>query len=175
MVRRLYKLMVLDLPSQRCYNTVKKDYQAAYDEPHNCFSRYGHWEGLSKQPPKSGMETPIISNSFDVLDTLDDMENSEGVKPKHSHEPVISDPCANVASTSDPVLSNAVFDFGNPESDEDEVLEPDDTSYMSSFGGGNQLEDDFSDGYEAQVYDLPGQLDAFCDQFDIRLKSHGRK
>ncbi|GJX03669.1 hypothetical protein Tco_0189585 [Tanacetum coccineum] len=171
MVRRLYKLMVLDLPSQRLViNTVKRLPRL----PPIASKHMDHGEA-SKQPPKSGMETPIISNSFDVLDTLDDMENSEGVKPKHSHEPVISDPCANVASTSDPVLSNAVFDFGNPESDEDEVLEPDDTSYMSSFGGGNQLEDDFSDGYEAQVYDLPGQLDAICDQFDIRLKSRGRK
>ncbi|GKB30922.1 hypothetical protein Tco_0870323, partial [Tanacetum coccineum] len=125
------------------YQYRKKITKAASEQPHIASKHMDHGEA-SKQPPKSGMETPIISNSFDVLDTLDDMENSEGVKPKHSHEPVISDPCANVASTSDPVLSNAVFDFGNPESDEDEVLEPDDTSYMSSFGGGNQLEDDFS-------------------------------
>ena len=50
------------------------------------------------------------------------------------------------------------FEFG--ELDEDEILEPDDdmARYMSSFGGGQQLEADdfdFSDGYEAQVYDLP--------------------
>nr|GFC03174.1 hypothetical protein [Tanacetum cinerariifolium] len=72
--------------------------------------------------------------------------------------------------SSDPISSNADYDFGNLESDEDEVFEPDDTSYMSSFGRGNQLEDDFSYGYEAHVYDFPGQLDAFCDQFDIFLK-----
>ncbi|GJU77837.1 putative reverse transcriptase domain, reverse transcriptase zinc-binding domain protein [Tanacetum coccineum] len=69
---------------------------------------------------------------------------------------------ANVASTSNPDLSIGGFDFGEPgESDKDEVLEPD--GYMSSLGGGFQLEDDFSDGYEAQIYDLPRQLDAFCD------------
>ncbi|GKF58041.1 hypothetical protein Tco_0171578, partial [Tanacetum coccineum] len=79
------------------------------------------------------------------------------------------------STSRDPISFNADYDFGNPESDEDEVFDPNDTSYMSSFGGDNQLEGDFSDGYEAQVYDLPGQLDAFCDQFDIRLKSHGRK
>nr|GEU49767.1 hypothetical protein [Tanacetum cinerariifolium] len=82
-----------------------------------------------------------------------------------------------VASSSNPITS-LVFDFGIPESGEDEVYEPDDTmaNCMSSLGGGFQLEDDdFSDGYEAQVYDLPRQLDAFCDQFDIRLKSRCRK
>nr|GEZ38430.1 hypothetical protein [Tanacetum cinerariifolium] len=74
------------------------------------------------------------------------------------------------STSSDPISSNADYDFGNPDSDEDEVFEPDDTSYMSLFGGGNQIEDDFSDGYEAHVYDFPRQLDAFCDQFDIFLK-----
>ncbi|GJW62190.1 zinc knuckle CX2CX4HX4C containing protein [Tanacetum coccineum] len=47
------------------------------------------------------------------------------------------------STSRDPISFNADYDFGNPESDEDEV------------------------------YDLLGQLDAFCDQFDIRLKSHG--
>ncbi|GKD14671.1 hypothetical protein Tco_1199078 [Tanacetum coccineum] len=61
------------------------------------------------------------------------------------------------ASSSDPISSIAGFDFGNPESDEDEVLDPGDemASYMSSSGGGFQLEDDFYDGYEAQVYAFP--------------------
>ncbi|GJW16316.1 zinc knuckle CX2CX4HX4C containing protein [Tanacetum coccineum] len=65
------------------------------------------------------------------------------------------------STSSDPISSNADYDFGNPESDEDEVFDPDDTSYMSSFGGGNQLEDDFSREYKPQVYDLPMQLDTF--------------
>ncbi|GJT57081.1 hypothetical protein Tco_0992135 [Tanacetum coccineum] len=58
------------------------------------------------------------------------------------------------ASSSDPVSSIAGFDFGNPKSDEDEVLDPGDemASYMSSSGGGFQLEDDFYNGYEAQDY-----------------------
>ncbi|GKE37984.1 hypothetical protein Tco_1461389 [Tanacetum coccineum] len=51
------------------------------------------------------------------------------------------------------------FVFGEP--DKDEVYEAGDvmSRYMSSLGGGQQLEDDeldFSDVYEAQVYDLPG-------------------
>ncbi|GKA83392.1 hypothetical protein Tco_0804987 [Tanacetum coccineum] len=56
--------------------------------------------------------------------------------------------------------------------DDDEVYEMDGSMAYgtSSLGGGFQLEDDFSDGYMAQVYDIPGQLDALCDQFDIHLK-----
>ncbi|PWA59192.1 hypothetical protein CTI12_AA393680 [Artemisia annua] len=66
------------------------------------------------------------------------------------------------------------FEFGElGEFDEDEVFEPNDdmSTYMSSSGGGQPLEVDafdLSDGYEAQVYDLPKQLDVFCDRFDIR-------
>nr|GEU53858.1 hypothetical protein [Tanacetum cinerariifolium] len=52
------------------------------------------------------------------------------------------------ASFSDPVPSTAGFDFGNPESYEDEVFDPSDelASYMPSSCGGFQLE---GDGYEA--------------------------
>ncbi|GJX78746.1 hypothetical protein Tco_0326895 [Tanacetum coccineum] len=48
-------------------------------------------------------------------------------------------------------------------------------------GGANDaglLEDeyfDFYDRYEDQVYDSPEAQQAFCDQFDIRLHSRGRK
>ncbi|GJW05319.1 hypothetical protein Tco_1564175 [Tanacetum coccineum] len=65
------------------------------------------------------------------------------------------------------------------ESDEDEVEFPDDETsrYMASTDGGGFLEDDldFYDGYKAQVYDLPKQMQTFCDQFDIRLGSRVRK
>ena len=83
--------------------------------------------------------------------------------------------------SSKPNLSPRGFEFGElGDSDEDEVFEPNDdmSRYMSSFGGGQQQaadDFDFSDGYEAQVYDLPGQMDAFCDQFGILLKIHVRK
>nr|GEV05650.1 COP9 signalosome complex subunit 5b-like [Tanacetum cinerariifolium] len=120
----------------------------------------------SKQRPKSGMDAPTTSNSFDVLNTLNEVENSEELNLKNSNEmeqgnkeknhdkitPLQSvNTSRNTDSIRDPGSSNADYDFGNPESDKDEVYEPDDTSYMSSFGGGNQLEDYFSDGYEAQV------------------------
>nr|GEZ04894.1 hypothetical protein [Tanacetum cinerariifolium] len=57
------------------------------------------------------------------------------------------------------------------DTDEDDIV----SSYGPSLGGGDQLEDgdfDFFDGYEAQVFDLPGQLKKFR---DFRLSMSGRK
>ncbi|GKC80931.1 zinc knuckle CX2CX4HX4C containing protein [Tanacetum coccineum] len=57
------------------------------------------------------------------------------------------------------------------DTDEDDI----ESSNGPLFGGGNQLEDedfDFSDGYEAQVFDLPGQLKELR---DFRLSMSGRK
>ncbi|GKE04088.1 hypothetical protein Tco_1396106, partial [Tanacetum coccineum] len=69
--------------------------------------------------------------------------------------------------------------------DEIEELDDDTARYMSftnrAGGGANDaglLEDedfDCYDGYEDQVYDLPEAQQAFCDQFDIRLRSRVRK
>ncbi|GJR07607.1 hypothetical protein Tco_0790259 [Tanacetum coccineum] len=57
------------------------------------------------------------------------------------------------------------------ESDDDEVYMP--------HGGGfiDGMEDDLEcyDGYRTHVYDLTPQEQAFCDQYDIRLNSRGRK
>ncbi|GJR11499.1 hypothetical protein Tco_0794151 [Tanacetum coccineum] len=65
------------------------------------------------------------------------------------------------------------------EFDEDKVKFPDEETsrYMSSTGGGGfcEYDLDFYDGYEAQVYDLPEQMQTFCDQFDIHIRSHVRK
>ncbi|GJV84793.1 hypothetical protein Tco_1524691 [Tanacetum coccineum] len=61
------------------------------------------------------------------------------------------------------------------ESDTDE--EDIESSNGPLFGGGNQLEDedfDFYDGYEAQVFDLPGQLKELCD-FRGPLEQNGSK
>ena len=54
---------------------------------------------------------------------------------------------------------------------------PDDNptaNFLSSAGGGYELEDDYDD-YADQIYDLPGQLGAFYDMYDIKLQGHGRK
>ncbi|GKC26646.1 zinc knuckle CX2CX4HX4C containing protein [Tanacetum coccineum] len=66
------------------------------------------------------------------------------------------------------------------ESDEDEVYMSDDdmSKYISLTGGGFTMEDDdldCYDGYEAQIYDLPEQMQAFRDHYDIRLNSHVKK
>ncbi|GKE27697.1 hypothetical protein Tco_1443081, partial [Tanacetum coccineum] len=69
--------------------------------------------------------------------------------------------------------------------DEIEELDDDTTRYISftdqASGGANDAglfknEDfDFYDGYEDQVDDLPEVQHAFCDQFDIRLRSRFTK
>nr|GEV20157.1 hypothetical protein [Tanacetum cinerariifolium] len=80
-----------------------------------------------------GKSSTPVSNSFDTLGNMEE----EGVNdPKE---------CINESDT-----------------DEDDIV----SSYGPSLGGGDQLEDgdfDFSDGYEAQVFDLPGQLKEFRD------------
>ncbi|GJR33138.1 zinc knuckle CX2CX4HX4C containing protein [Tanacetum coccineum] len=62
------------------------------------------------------------------------------------------------------------------ESDEDEVYSPDyhKSNYVASASGEFTLEDDdldCYDGYEAPLYDIPDEMQKFCDNYDIRLKS----
>ncbi|GJZ42309.1 zinc knuckle CX2CX4HX4C containing protein [Tanacetum coccineum] len=137
--------------------------------------------GTAATPQASGEKITPTSNAFDVLTSVeaDDQlalnqsrdlgmaHDSLWEKFKASKEASSS---KSKSTSSDPISSNADYDFGNPESDEDEVFDPNDTSYMSSFGGGNQLEDDFSDGYEAQVYDLPGNWMPFVISLTSVLK-----
>nr|GEV35057.1 zinc knuckle CX2CX4HX4C [Tanacetum cinerariifolium] len=120
--------------------------------------------GTAATPQASGEKSTPTSNAFDVL-TLEAKNesskrgNEEAQSKGHGslweNFKAIKEASSSKSNStsSDPISSNADYDFGNPESDEDGVFDPDDTSYMSSFGGGNQLEDDFSDGYEAQVND----------------------
>ncbi|GJV62600.1 retrovirus-related pol polyprotein from transposon TNT 1-94 [Tanacetum coccineum] len=108
--------------------------------------------------------TTTISNSFDVLTKVveegDDEEHATASLDKSCTNKISIPKETNEASSSVPNSFPMGFDFGEPsESDEDEVLEPD--GYMSSLGRGFQLEDDFFNRYEAQIYDLPGKLDAF--------------
>nr|GEX97455.1 hypothetical protein [Tanacetum cinerariifolium] len=64
---------------------------------------------------------------------------------------------------------------------EDDDSDDDEEVYMPNdmHGGGfmDDLEDDLNcyEDYGTQVYDLKPQEQAFCDQYDIRLNSHGRK
>ena len=118
------------------------------------------------------MNTTPLSNSFNILNELEKEDDVNVPNEPNTME-------ANVASSSKsgqrapseklhrrtgiwsskPDLSPWGFVFGElGDSDEDEVFEPNDdmSRYMSPFGGGQQLQADdfdFSDGYEAQVYD----------------------
>ncbi|GJX35827.1 reverse transcriptase domain-containing protein, partial [Tanacetum coccineum] len=63
------------------------------------------------------------------------------------------------------------------ESDEDEVYCPN-AEYTSGMGGGFSMDEDALDGYdgyEAHVYDIPQRLQSYCDGYDIRLNTRGRK
>ncbi|GJS21480.1 zinc knuckle CX2CX4HX4C containing protein [Tanacetum coccineum] len=69
---------------------------------------------------------------------------------------------------------------GYSDTDGDEVFLPDDGFSLpsSSFGGGQQLEDEILnayDDYEDQFEEYSSLYQKFCDQFDFKLKSRGRK
>ncbi|GJX65703.1 zinc knuckle CX2CX4HX4C containing protein [Tanacetum coccineum] len=66
------------------------------------------------------------------------------------------------------------------ESKVEEVYFPgyDKSNYIASIDGEFIIEDDdldCYDGYEAQIYDLPNEMQNLCDHYDIRLKSRVRK
>ncbi|GKB19984.1 hypothetical protein Tco_0853907, partial [Tanacetum coccineum] len=85
---------------------------------------------------------------------------------------------ADVASSSKPKLSFGHLDLSNvSDSDEDEVFASQEelNAYMSSIGGGHQLEMEEYDGYDDyadQIRDLPGEIKAFR---DFQLLNSGRK
>nr|GEW16450.1 hypothetical protein [Tanacetum cinerariifolium] len=121
-------------------------------------------------------------NSFDVLNKLVE-EDSGGLSSLNPHEkeqlvgngnsesithgpnspnkksPITTKDDVDLIGKPGSSFGEKRFEFG--ESDEDEVFLPDDemSRYISSTGGGQQLEDEdlcFFDGYKDQVYDLPG-------------------
>nr|GEV63479.1 hypothetical protein [Tanacetum cinerariifolium] len=136
----------------------------------------------------ANMVTIPILNSFDVLSTLVDEEERGGNQTFSTndtlvvakinelerqmldgklvlvdeHVKLLEMNVTNEASASNPI--NSMRDQ-LVESDEDEVELPNDKTsrYKSSTGKGGLCEDDldFYDGYEAQVYDLPKQMQAF--------------
>ncbi|GJR37693.1 zinc knuckle CX2CX4HX4C containing protein [Tanacetum coccineum] len=117
---------------------------------------------IEVKPKDSLLKTNEASTSTKLV-IKDDMVNDKGTIWERFKE-------VKKASTSDM----------KDESDEDEVYMPDDdmSKYISSTGGGFTMEDDdldCYDGYEAQIYDLPEQMQAFCDHYDIRLNSHVKK
>ncbi|GJU64832.1 retrovirus-related pol polyprotein from transposon TNT 1-94 [Tanacetum coccineum] len=130
------------------------------------------------------------SNPFDVLNVEGEEMGKSGQQPKvsehvgtvhlnvnkkkaqepNSSKSAINDVQEDKNVSSSPALKT--WDCINESNTDDEDVIP---LYGSSLGGGNQLEDedfDFSDGYEDQVVDLPGQLKEFR---DFKLHMCGRK
>ncbi|GJR68996.1 hypothetical protein Tco_0015061 [Tanacetum coccineum] len=71
-------------------------------------------------------------------------------------------------------------EYTDEDSEVEEVYSPgyDKSNYIASTGGELTMEDDdlnCYDGYEAQIYDLPNDMQNLCDHYDIRLNSHVRK
>nr|GEV10357.1 hypothetical protein [Tanacetum cinerariifolium] len=130
------------------------------------------------------------SNPFDVLNVEGEEMGESGQRPKVSEhvgtvhlnvskkkaqDPSSSKSAINDVKEDKNVSSSSTlktWDCINESDTDDEDVIP---LYGSSLGGSNQLEDeyfDFSDGYEDQVVDLPGQLKEFC---DFKLHMCGRK
>nr|GEZ15562.1 hypothetical protein [Tanacetum cinerariifolium] len=110
-----------------------------------------------------GVSNPCLntSNAFDVLNVDGDDMGDSRIQPKVS-EQVSSDLNENRKEMSQPSSSNSGFGNGSKDKDEEDGV----LAYASSFGGGNQLEEegfDFYDGYEDQVVDLHGALKEFRD------------
>nr|GEX96939.1 hypothetical protein [Tanacetum cinerariifolium] len=141
-----------------------------------------------------GKSSTHVSNSFDTLGNLEE----DGVNdPKGKNEktpqsgffkastvpndtydsPKVTKAGGSGVSKTTKVPSTPFPKSARPECINESDIDEDDivSSYGPSLGGGDQLEDeefDFSDSYEAQVFDLPGQLKEFR---DFRLSISGRK
>ncbi|GJV72404.1 zinc knuckle CX2CX4HX4C containing protein [Tanacetum coccineum] len=159
-------------------------------------------KGTADTPQVSGeLKTPT-SNTFDVLNVVNEEEqvvsnpnrNEEGnndpqgkvdgsvqtgvKKSTEAHVETIGLSSKVTNERGSPVSKNDYASTSYPASTTWECInesDTDDDNYGSSLGGGNQLEDedlDFSDGYEDQVFDLPGELKNFR---DFKLNMSGRK
>ncbi|GKC34084.1 putative reverse transcriptase domain-containing protein [Tanacetum coccineum] len=123
------------------------------------------------------MTTPL-SNSFDVLNTA---EKEDVQNPKVSDHAGTSSSNLHVNKDQEESLwsrFNKGKENAKSKSSELEDESDDDEVYMPHGGGFTDgMEDDLEcyDGYGTHVYDLTPQEQAFCDQYDIRLNSHGRK
>ncbi|GJY07888.1 hypothetical protein Tco_0374942 [Tanacetum coccineum] len=143
----------------------------------------------------SGEKSTLTSNAFDVLNSEEGAEfgdsnpiiktthvegdakslksgTEEAVKEQQKDNLWSKFKAAKEASKNNPRSSPVVED-----SEEDEVY-CSNAEYTSRVGSSFSMdEDDLDgyDGYEAQVYDIPERLQTYCDGFDIRLNSSGRK
>lgn len=99
-----------------------------------------------------------------IVSELKEMEQSADSKPSSSSFTYTSS-----TKVGNPFLK--VEEVVVSDIDDEEVFEPDNpmAKFLASTGGGHELED-YYDDYADQLYDLPGQLFAFCDLCDIKLQ-----
>ncbi|GJS29616.1 hypothetical protein Tco_0490236 [Tanacetum coccineum] len=134
--------------------------------------------GSQKKSVDSKNMTTPLSNSFDVLNTA---EKEDVQNPKVSDHAGTSSSNLHVNKDQEESLwsrFNKGKENAKSKSSELEDESDDDEVYMPHGGGFTDgMEDDLEcyDGYGTHVYDLTPQEQAFCDQYDIRLNSHGRK
>nr|GEU41754.1 hypothetical protein [Tanacetum cinerariifolium] len=123
-----------------------------------------------------------VSNAFEVLNMVgEDVCDSNVQEPKVSEHIGTSSLNLDKEEVQDEglwsrfkkVKKNAKSKYSKLEDDLDEY-----EVYMPHGGGGmDGLEDDLDcyDDYRTQMYDISPQEQAFCDQFDICLNSHGNE
>ncbi|GJV45295.1 ribonuclease H-like domain-containing protein [Tanacetum coccineum] len=115
--------------------------------------------------------TSIIQDEID----LDQLRNNMN---KLVEEEKVAKEAATMASSNKPKLSFGDLNLTNiSDSDEEDVFASIEEfeAYLSSVGGGNQLEEEFDlydDDYADQIRDLPGQIKEFR---DFQLLNSGRK
>ncbi|GJR70976.1 hypothetical protein Tco_0017041 [Tanacetum coccineum] len=137
---------------------------------------------------KSTMSTPL-ANTFDMFSSVEEdicgtsIQGTTQVDGDGGHNPKVFEKVQEKGSlwsrlkemkeASTSKAKSSMVDLKDA-SNEDEVFLPEDYSNGRGF---NLDEDDFDcyDRYEAQVYDLPEKMHAFCDHFDIRVNSRVRK
>ncbi|GJX42801.1 hypothetical protein Tco_0257791 [Tanacetum coccineum] len=114
-----------------------------------------HWQPKKSVDSKGGSNTTSLSGTT--------KESDKGVKEDVQNREVSDHAGKENAKSKYSELED--------ESDDDEVYMPHGVGFTDG------MEDDLEcyDGYGTHVYDLTPQEQAFCDQYDIRLNSHGRK
>nr|GFA96082.1 hypothetical protein [Tanacetum cinerariifolium] len=161
-----------------CPKRVKVDTPKALPRAPTPSSNVDNKDGFMAEKEKG--QVPKEKCSTKDNDTSNPFHVDEVVSSKNSFMNLMGEDSGldEVQNVSSPVNAD-----GNDKGmkDEDDDSNDDEEVYMPNdmHGGGfmDDLEDDLNcyEAYRTQVYDLTPQEQAFYDQYDIRLNSHGRK
>ncbi|PWA55018.1 ATPase, F1/V1/A1 complex, alpha/beta subunit, Zinc knuckle CX2CX4HX4C [Artemisia annua] len=136
--------------------------------------------GIKKEAQVDGSQKTGKDLQEQLVSELREKEHVAASKPSSSSSPYAkpssysSSPCISSTKVVNPF--SKVGDVVCSDSDEDEVLEPDNpmAKYLASTGGGYELKDYFSDDYAAQVYDLQDTWMSFVTSMIPSSKCFGR-